>query len=1097
MSLTFRIVTQSYQDTDEGIVIDLVGLTKDNKEVYCKVVDFQSTCYLELPVNMKWTKSKAAILAEYIKFKLQAAPPDYFEYKILKLLKYSVKRPFLIIKFKTLASIKHLENSLKYEWKVKDFKNFEKNEFKLHEAKYCPLVKCCVENQYEMSGWVTVKPLKNLDKTIYPPNYSSKDYSVYTKKIKAAKDLTNDDLVNPKVLSFDIELHSTNRKSAFSDQTNPANVITMISVTAGYLNQDIDEWDTWVLTQYKGTKHQKHKATVIATDGSEKKLLLEFFKLVKSIQPHIITGYNINGFDWKCIIAKAKMHKIEKQLCKMGCLNIPDEIVEKKWGSNARGIQELIFMRIWGVYNFDMFPEIKFNYKFPTYRLDYVAKHFLKESKEDMPYKQMFALYDMIEVVERAAKSDVEIDAQGAIKLIQDQVTRDDLIIIKGTTNHVVNMLNDLKECTKFKHVLKVCRSYTQLMLDYVVQDAKICPKLMKQLSSVINLWESCNITSCPQPYMFEKGASIKVYYQLFKEKRDDGFVVPTFKAPKLTKEEEKEKAYQGAIVLKAVKGLYYNIGILDFKSLYPSIMIAHNVCYSTIRDSSNMISDDKCHIAKWQEHEYCKHDPNYKGKIPSGKKRVCKNHHYRFEKEPEGILPRMERKLLAARSKVKKEMAIYKKQWKELFDKEDKTEEEIEKMKWLDMKVKILDARQLAIKVSCNSCYGFMGARYMLPLIAGAASVTFWGRYYIKKTIELVENGFPGCKVIYGDTDSVFVQFPKDYSTEKVFEMSEIISQYVTDQLPEALILEAENIYSPLFLITPKLYEYCIIDNKGKVTKVASKGTVNTRRDNCDTVRKIYSRTYNEIIKEGCKYNDALYILNQEILGMFRRQFDDSQFVVYQALKKATKDYEKPPGHVSFAKRLEERNENTIPANTRLEFVLVEKEIQTKAKIGKIGDYMEDFSYFVYNKEIEKLKINYFAYITNKMNSVETILDIAFPKSKQPYIRPDEDFKRACHASLPSSWQIELGKERNLFKRAKLVVKHSDHPAVEDAVKNAALRLISKTILDKLYRKNKMAIRRLKIPKEEGVIFNNKILKEFAEIHFSYKQVVNQIKKR
>jgi len=210
---------------------------------------------------------------------------------------------------------------------------------------------------------------------------------------------------------------------------------------------------------------------------------------------------------------------------------------------------------------------------------------------------------------------------------------------------------------------------------------------------------------------------------------------------------------------LKVIKGLYKDIAILDFKSLYPSIMIANNICHTTFRPNDDTrVKDEDCHIAEWSEHIRCEHDPQGRKKKKS-EKAYCGDHKYRFikhngDESKKGLLPLLLDELLAARKRVKKEMFVYENKWKELKLKKDLTKDEKTEMEMAYRIAGVLDARQLAIKVSCNSAYGFLGALTgYFPLIAGAASVTYYGRSYIQKTITLVEARYKGSEVIYGDS--------------------------------------------------------------------------------------------------------------------------------------------------------------------------------------------------------------------------------------------------------------------------------------------------------------------------------------------------------
>jgi len=161
---------------------------------------------------------------------------------------------------------------------------------------------------------------------------------------------------------------------------------------------------------------------------------------------------------------------------------------------------------------------------------------------------------------------------------------------------------------------------------------------------------------------------------------------------------------------------------ILDFISLYPSIMIAYNMCYTTyLNDEQRRQMDPKDYFV-----------------TPSGKHAFVRPHILR------GVLPEILAVLLSERKKTKAEMKTVK--------------DEFYKM--------VLDGRQGALKISANSVYGFTGA-HMLPLVAIAESVTEMGRFHLNGMVTLIKNTFNtrnnydfDADIPNGDTDSVFIFF-------------------------------------------------------------------------------------------------------------------------------------------------------------------------------------------------------------------------------------------------------------------------------------------------------------------------------------------------
>jgi hypothetical protein len=223
--------------------------------------------------------------------------------------------------------------------------------------------------------------------------------------------------------------------------------------------------------------------------------------------------------------------------------------------------------------------------------------------------------------------------------------------------------------------------------------------------------------TWVPLAYLSERGQQIKVFSQLARKARELGFMIPTMYS-KATSDEK----YQGATVLDAQTGAYYGpITALDFASLYPSIMRAHNLCYSSL------VIDPR--FANVPGVVYEQYGP------------------YRFAQGVPSLLPAILNELAAFRKKAKKLMA---------------------QTEGTPMEA-VYNGQQLAYKISMNSIYGFTGAtKGMLPCVAIASTVTMRGRQMIEETKNYVEEHFPGAKVRYGDsvTGDTPILFRKDGRT-------------------------------------------------------------------------------------------------------------------------------------------------------------------------------------------------------------------------------------------------------------------------------------------------------------------------------------------
>ena len=115
----------------------------------------------------------------------------------------------------------------------------------------------------------------------------------------------------------------------------------------------------------------------------------------------------------------------------------------------------------------------------------------------------------------------------------------------------------------------------------YCLKDAYLPQRLMDKLMCLFNYMEMARVTGVPFNYLLTRGQQVKVISQLYRKSKSEGLLVPALKV------EGNDEQYEGAIVIEPEKGFYETpIATLDFTSLYPSIMMAHNLCYSTFLES-------------------------------------------------------------------------------------------------------------------------------------------------------------------------------------------------------------------------------------------------------------------------------------------------------------------------------------------------------------------------------------------------------------------------------------------------------------------------------------------------------------------------------
>jgi DNA polymerase delta subunit 1 len=334
----------------------------------------------------------------------------------------------------------------------------------------------------------------------------------------------------------------------------------------------------------------------------------------------------------------------------------------------------------------------------------------------------------------------------------------------------------------------------------YCLKDAYLPQRLMDKLSCLENYTEMARVTGVPFNYLLSRGQQVKFVSQLFRKALEQKLVIPNLRT------DATDEQYEGATVIEPTRG-YYDVPIatLDFASLYPSIIQAHNLCYTTLLNKS---SADRLNLKKDEDYIV----------TPNGDM-FC------TAKLRKGLLAQILEELLTARKQAKRELAIETDPFKKA----------------------VLNGRQLALKISANSVYGLTGATVgKLPCLPIASSTTSYGRQMIEKTKEEVEakytmaNGYShDAQVIYGDTDSVMVKFgTKDLA--EAMKLGEEAAQYVSSKFIKPIKLEFEKVYFPYLLINKKRYAGLYWTNPDKYDKMDTKGIETVRRDNCRLVQNV-----------------------------------------------------------------------------------------------------------------------------------------------------------------------------------------------------------------------------------------------------------------
>ena len=687
---------------------------------------------------------------------------------------------------------------------------------------------------------------------------------------------------------------------------------------------------------FKKTDKNIEGSNIISFD-TEREMLLAFKRYVNEKDIDIITGWNIFGFDLEYIYKRAAMVGCGVEFYQLGKLNDTEcHLLMKQLSSSALGDNYLKLLPMAGRFIFDLFHEVKKGYKLDSYSLNNVSKLYLGDQKIDMTPKEMFARF-----------------------LEGDPVK-----------------LRDVAE--------------------YCIKDTLLPHKLMKKLCTLLNLVEMAKATWVPVSFLVERGQQIKVFSQLTKKARELGYMVPTIKYGSLPEEQ-----YEGATVLEAQKGAYYTpITALDFEALYPSIMMAHNLCYST----------------------YVMDERRY-GNIPGITYETFDigDKTYKFAQDVPSLLPAILAELKQFRKKAKRDMAAATGSMKEVYN-----------------------GKQLAYKVSMNSVYGFTGAgKGILPCVPIASTTTCRGRGMIEETKTYVEANFPGAKVRYGDTDSVMVEFDVGdrkgvEAIEYSWEIGERAAEECSALFKKPNNLELEKVYWPYFLYSKKRYA-AKLWTKGKdgnmnMDYIDVKGLQLVRRDNTPHMREVCKELLDVILTSG-DTGPPMELARQRANELLGGEISNDQLILSQGLSDSYKVGGKSvsitspesininQAHVQVVNKMRQRKPGSEPqSGDRVPYILT----KTDNPRAKAFEKSEDPKYV----EENNIPVDYHYYFVNKfLNPVCDLLDPLFGNTKQEIFgeiiekyKPPKKVTGPALSTMKREQLIEECQKNNISDEGKVV---------------------------------------------------------------------------
>jgi len=742
---------------------------------------------------------------------------------------------------------------------------------------------------------------------------------------------------------------------------------------------------------------------------TEKEVLLTFTKIIQRNNPHIITGYNITGFDFEFMYQRSQELDCVEDFLKLS-KNKDEVCINKDWRTGKEDIETSKIVLATGEYNLrfpkmpgriimDMCVIFRKEFQLSSYKLDFVSSYFISDSIKNIEHdenKQTTKIY---------SKNLMGINIGSFIKL--EEIGFSNNAYKKGKKFEIIDINYQEKwfvidsyesidlNNTKYNWGLAKDDVSPQEIFDlangddydrwtvgkYCLADCDNVLWLLLKVDVITDKVEMSNLCDVPLSYLMLRGQGIKLQSYVSKKCGEKNTLMPTIQ------KNNASEGYEGAHVFNPTTGLYLEdpVACVDYSSLYPSSIISENLSpdskvWTKEYDlSGNLINEtgetdengnyvyDNLFDQGYKYVDVCYDTFKYVRltEKAAAKKVVIGYKICRFAQFPDSkaIMPAILEELLAARKSTRKLIPL----------------QSDEFMK------NILDKRQLSIKVTANSLYGQLGAStsaFYEPDVASATTATgrkllFYGRDIIEQCYHNLEITLSdGRKVItnaecvYGDTDSVFFKFNlKDAETGKkiinkealiyTIELAKQAGELASKFLKKPHDLEYEKTFWPWALLSKKRYVGMLYEDDPNKGKMKFMGIVLKRRDNAPIVKDIYGGVVEILMKEK-SIKKSIEFVDKSLENLINGQVIMEKLLVTKSLRGYYKN-PKQIAHKVLAERIGLRDSGNKPGSgDRINYAY----IKNPDKKALQGEKIETPNFIKENN----LPLDYSHYISNQI---------------------------------------------------------------------------------------------------------------------------------
>lgn len=366
------------------------------------------------------------------------------------------------------------------------------------------------------------------------------------------------------------------------------------------------------------------------------------------------------------------------------------------------------------------------------------------------------------------------------------------------------------------------------------------------------------------------------------------------------------QRAFECLPLVMEPQSKFYTSPVLvfDFQSLYPSIVIAYNICFSTClgrisRSSSKRLGVlENYHLSQAVVEQLDL--ANQLWVAPNGVM-------FAKRKTLRGLLPKMLQEILETRVMLKQSVKLY------------RDSRHVQRS---------LNAQQFALKMLANVTYGYTAASFSgrMPCSDVADTIVQTGRETLEKAIQQIEETVEwGARVVYGDTDSIFVELP-GRSREVAFAIGAEIAREITRRNPIPIKLQFEKVFHPCILVAKKRYVGYMWETPQQTKPVLlSKGVEIVRRDSCPLVQDVMEKSVRLLFED----RNTLH-LQQYLMGIWARMYSGSigpeKYIFAKEVKWGTYSGPTLPPSALVAEKALKRDPRAIPRyGERIPYIVVQ----------------------------------------------------------------------------------------------------------------------------------------------------------------------------